>query len=60
MRTDLNQWEIYKILSEKFGETNFRVFYTETDAEWEAQHRQKISELTEPPKKMSVVLYFNP
>lgn len=58
MKIDLNKQEVTKILKEKFGEAQFRVFYTESDKIWEERNKKKISELVEPPTKESYVLYF--
>lgn len=59
MKIDLNREEVTKILTEKFGEAQFRVFYTESDRLWEDKNHKKISEMVEPPIKESHVLYFD-
>ena len=58
MRIDLTEKEVSKILKEKFGKANFRVFYTQSDKHWEAENDKKISELKIPPEKESYLLYF--
>ena len=58
MDIDLNNEEVKKILKEKFGEANFRVFYIESDKEWEARNNEKILRLEKAPEKLSYVLYF--
>ena len=60
MKIDLNKYEIYKILKEKYGEAEFRVFYEESDKLWEDRNGQKISELEKPPEKEHYILYFYP
>ncbi len=59
MDIDFSKEDIRKILIEKFGKANFKVFYIESDREWEARNNKKISELKEPPEKQSYILYFN-
>ena len=59
MNIDLTREEINKILKEKFGDASFRVFYTESDKNWEARNRKKISELKECPEKEMYVLCFD-
>lgn len=59
MKIDLTKKEVRKILKEKFGEAEFRVFFTESDKQWEARNDKKIAELEEPPDKESYVLFFD-
>ena len=58
MNIDLSEKEVAEILREKFGNANFRVFYTESNELWEERNNKKISELKTPPEKESYVLYF--
>lgn len=58
MRIDLNSEEIKKILTEKFGDAEFRCFYTESDKSWEAREDKKISDLEKPPQKQSYIISF--
>lgn len=44
MNIDLNRQELKIILAEKFGNANFRLFYTESDKAWEERTGKKISE----------------
>lgn len=59
MKIDLNRQEVARILREKFGHAEFRVFYTESDQSWEARNDRKISEMAEPPSKDVHVLVFD-
>jgi len=59
MNIDLNREEVKKILTDKFGEASFRVFYTESDKLWETRNNKKIQELQQAPEKDSYVLYFD-
>lgn len=62
MKIDIEQSRLSKILREKFnvedGDVIFRVFYTESDNEWEVRNDKKICDLEEMPVKESRVLYF--
>lgn len=59
VRIDLSKWEMRKILKEKYGEADFRVFYTESDKLWEARNNKKMADLLEAPQKESYILYFD-
>lgn len=59
MKLDLTKQEVRKILKERFGDMDFRVFYTESDKLWEARNGKKMDELLEYPTKQSHVLYFD-
>lgn len=59
MKLDLTKQEIRTILQQKFGNAEFRIFYTESDKQWEARNNKKIEELKIPPEKISVVLYLD-
>lgn len=58
MNIDLTQLEMTKILTDKYGEASFRVFYTESDEEWEVRNHKRIRDLAEPPSKEYYVLHF--
>ena len=59
MRIDLDKNEIKKILEEKFGKADFRIFYTESDKCWEERNDKKIKDLERPPEKESYLLYID-
>lgn len=59
MKIDLTKKEVAKILEEKYGAGEFRVFYTESDREWEQRNNKSIKTSKEFPVKISYVLYFD-
>lgn len=59
MKIDLTKNEVRRILIEKFGEGEFRVFYTESDKLLEARLGKKLKEFEKPPQKESYVLHFD-
>lgn len=59
VRIDLTKSEVRKILIARYGEADFRVFYTESDKLWEARNNKKLTDLLEAPQKESYVLWFD-
>lgn len=59
VRIDLTKKEVRKLLKERYGEANFRVFYTESDKLWEARNNKRLTDLYEAPQKESYILHFD-
>ncbi len=59
MHIDLKAKEVGNILREKYGkETTFRVFYVESDEEYEGRTGEKINDSMAAPDKNEYCLYF--
>lgn len=60
MRIDLTTKEVTKILRDRFasGDASFRVFYEESDKEWEGRTGKMMIEQEKKPDKHNYVLYF--
>jgi hypothetical protein len=55
MKIDLNRGDLRKILVEKYGDCDFRLFYTESQKTTEERIGKKYAEMEQPPVQESFI-----
>lgn len=59
MKIDLNDRELYAILSDKFGDASFSLYFTENGEGYEKRTGMDLSKMERPPEVKQTVAFIS-